>query len=159
MRRLSTILFASCLAIAPLAARAADESAAAIARDVDERFGKACGAGDIAAVVALYADDATAIYPGEGAVAHGRAEIEKLARVPCDPSSGDVLRLDEVRARWLDRDHISVIGSWTLTVKAPGGAPATSTVRTSELLVKTPTGWRYLVDHASVGVPPPPAAP
>jgi len=158
MRRVFSFLFTACLVLAPFAARAAGGGgAAAIARDIDERFGKACGAGDIAAVVALYAEDATAIYPGQGAVARGRAEIEKLVHGPCDPKSGVVLHLDEARARWLGRDHISVVGRWTLTAPTPGGAKATSEVRTTEILVRTAKGWRFLVDHASVGVPPPAA--
>jgi hypothetical protein len=48
-----------------------------------EAFGKACAAGDIPGVLALYEDDATVIWPNEGEIAHGKAEIEKLARALC----------------------------------------------------------------------------
>ncbi len=127
--------------------------AGVIARDLDERFAAACNAGDVAAVTALYADDATAIFPMEGGVAHGKAEIGKLVALACHPPS--VRQLEQVAARFLTASHISVIGQWKQTHPGPDGQPVVMAVRTSEILVRTAAGWRFLVDHASVGAPPP----
>ena len=38
------------------------------------------------------------------------------------------------------------------------GKRMTSHVRTTEVIVKSGAGWRYVVDHASIGLPPPKAA-
>ena len=55
------------------------------AKLVSEAFEKACSTGDIPGVMALYEEDATAIWPGQGEVAKGKAEIKKLATSFCKP--------------------------------------------------------------------------
>jgi ketosteroid isomerase-like protein len=57
----------------------------------------------------------------------------------------------------LDASHILNVGRWEATVPDPDGRPTTAVVRTTELLVKENGVWRYLVDHASIGAPPPSA--
>ncbi len=128
--------------------------ATAEAKEHDEAFAKACGAGDVKAVVALYTDDAFVIWPGAGEEAQGKAAIEKLATGLCDPkvSAKPVLK-DDVGVQ-LDPTHIAIIGRWELTQNGTDGKPATSIIRTSEIIVKTAGGWRYVVDHASIGLPP-----
>jgi ketosteroid isomerase-like protein len=58
--------------------------------------------------------------------------------------------------RALGKDYIINIGSWYSTIARPDGKSMTARVRTTELLHKSHGKWRYVIDHASIGVPPPP---
>jgi uncharacterized protein (TIGR02246 family) len=128
--------------------------ATADARKHDEAFAKACGAGDLKAVAALYTDDAFVIWPGVGEEAKGKVAIEKLAADLCDPKLATKPVLKSVVGLQLDPSHIAIIGHWELAQNGPDGKPTTSEIRTSEIIAKTADGWRYVVDHASIGVPP-----
>ena len=128
--------------------------ATAVAKAHDEAFAKACGAGDMKAVLALYTDDAFVIWPGVGEEARGKAAIEKLATNLCDPKLDTKPVLKSVVGVQLDPSHIAIVGKWELTQNGPDGKPTTSEIRTSEVIVKTAGGWRYSIDHASIGMPP-----
>jgi uncharacterized protein (TIGR02246 family) len=132
--------------------------ATADARAHDEAFAKACEAGDVKGVVALYTDDAVVVWPGAGEEAKGKAQIEKLAADLCDPKTKPkaVIKSDEARA--LGDSHIAITGHWEMSQTGPDGKRTTSQIRATEVIVKTPAGWRYVSDHASIGVPPPEAA-
>ena len=67
---------------------------AADARGVEEAFARACSAGDLKGVMALYADDAIAVWPGQGAEAKGKADIEKMAATLCKEGSGAQFTLE-----------------------------------------------------------------
>ena len=126
----------------------------AIARQISTAFEAACAAGDVKAIVALYADDGTAVWPAQGAVATSRAGIEKLATGLCTGAGKAKLAFKDVQARWLARHIVATLGQWELTTTGTAGNPVTLQVRTTEVLVRTPEGWRYALDHASVGLPP-----
>ncbi len=128
--------------------------ATAEARKHDEAFAKACSSGDVKGVVALYTDDAFVIWPEVGEEAKGKAGIEKLATSLCQPKLGTKAVLEDDVGLQLDPTHIAIIGHWELTQNGPDGKPVTSRIRTSEIIVKSGGGWRYVVDHASIGVPP-----
>jgi uncharacterized protein (TIGR02246 family) len=125
------------------------------ARAHDEAFAKACEAGDVKAVVALYTEDAVVVWPGAGEEAKGKAQIEKLAADLCNPKTKPkaVIKSDEAMA--LGDSHIAITGHWELSQTGPDGKRTTSHIRATEVIVKTPAGWRYVSDHASIGVPPP----
>ena len=142
------------IALVMVLAASAFADATAEAKKHDEAFAKACGAGDVKAVVALYTDDAFVIWPGVGEEAKGKAGIEKLATNLCDPKLATKPVLKSDVGVQLDPSHIAIIGQWEVTQNGPDGKPTTSQIRTSEIIVKTAGGWRYLVDHASIGVPP-----
>jgi len=129
--------------------------ATADARAHDEAFAKACEAGDVKDVLALYADDAVVVWPGAGEEGKGKAAIEKLVTDLCNPKSNlkAVIKSDEGMP--LGDSHIAIIGHWELTQTGPDGKRTTSQIRTTEIIAKTGAGWRYVVDHASIGVPPP----
>jgi uncharacterized protein (TIGR02246 family) len=127
----------------------------AVAERISKDFEKACAAGNIPAVMALYADDATVIWPLAGATAVGKAGIQKLATGLCSSPNKPSLTLKSAKARALDKNYIVDVGSWEQTVTQPDGAKAVQEVRTTEVLIHTKGGWRYLVDHASIGVPVP----
>jgi len=141
--------------VAALAAGApAFADATAIAKAHDEAFGQACVAGDVKAVLALYADDAYVIWPGAGEEAKGKAAIEKLATRLCDAKLGTQAFLTSTVGLQLDPSHIAILGHWQFTQVGTDGKPVTSEIRTSEIIAKTAHGWRYVVDHASIGMPP-----
>ena len=129
--------------------------ATADARAHDEAFAKACEAGDVKGAVALYADDAVVVWPGAGEEAKGKAQIEKLAANLCDPKTKPkaVIKSDEGVA--LGDSHIAITGHWELSQTGPNGKRTTTPIRVTEIIVKTPAGWRYVSDHASIGVAPP----
>src|SRR5213594_3232163 len=126
------------------------------ARGVEEAFARACGAGDVKGVMALYADDAIAVWPGQGAEAKGKADIEKMAAALCRERGGAQFALKSLP---LGDAHIVTVAHWEGTMPGPGGRRITTEVRSTEVLVKKDGAWRYLVDHASVGTPRPRAGP
>jgi uncharacterized protein (TIGR02246 family) len=131
--------------------------AAADGRAVSDAFAKAVAAGDVQAVLALYRDDASVIWPGQGEEAKGRAAIEPLARSLIAGAKHGPIVLKSQESTPLGDGYIVNVGRWEQTVTGPGGKKTVVTIRTSEVLAKTDGKWLYLVDHASVGAPPPPA--
>lgn len=131
--------------------------ATADARAAGEAFGKALAACDQSAIESLYEDNAVAIYPGLGEEAKGKAAIGKMAIGVCKTQIGKQVSSE---ARKVGADYIVNIGRWETGAPGPDGKPATVVIRTTELLHKGADGkWRYVVDHASIGTPPPPPAP
>ena len=141
-----------------MTAAPARPDAAADGRAVSDAFAKAVAAGDLAGVLALYRDDASVIWPGQGEEAKGKAAIETLAKGLLAGMKGGSLVLKSQESTPLGDGYIVNVGRWENTVATPDGKRVTLVVRTSEVLAKTDGKWLYLVDHASVGLPPPPAA-
>ena len=141
------------VAAGPFAAHAGDVPSA-IAHELSQKFVTACEAGKVSEALALYVDDAVVVYPSENARAAGKAEIAKVLGDLCEAGLG--------RSRWLGgsgawfgtgENAIVATGAWETSGEGPDGKPVSVIVRTTELLVKTPDGWKYRLDHASVGVP------
>jgi uncharacterized protein (TIGR02246 family) len=132
--------------------------ATADAKAQSEAFTKACEAGDVKGVMALYTDDATIVWPGAGEEAKGKAKIEKRATDFCNPKSNPKLVLKSIEGIPLGDSHIVTVGHWEISMTDANGKRTTSQVRTTEVIVKSGAGWRYIVDHASIGVHPPKAA-
>lgn len=122
-------------------------------------FQNAVKAGDVAAVMALYADDAYVIWPGQGEEAHGKAAIEKLAKDLIKSSEGSTLMLKSQSVVDLGGGVIAVIGQWESVGPDAKGVNQTTVLRTSEVIKKVGNKTLYLVDHASIGVPAPAATP
>jgi uncharacterized protein (TIGR02246 family) len=150
---------AGALVLLVACASPAHADATAEARAVDEAFARAAEARDVAGALALYADDARVVWPGQGDEARGRAAIEALIRRSFAAPAGLKLVLESVDAVPIGESHIVAVGRWRQTVTTAAGKSVSTRVRTTEVLVKQDGKWRYLVDHASVGVPPPPRRP
>ena len=152
MRRAALALGLCCAA--SLAAAADDPTA--IAKSVGQKFAAACSAGNVDAVLALYRDDARVVYPGAGETATNRAELRALVRNTCVAGAPPLVLLG-YRAVWADPAHsvVAALGDWSVSGPGPDGKTVTTAVRATEVLVKTAKGWLYVVDHASIGVPPP----
>ena len=71
--------------------------------------------------MALYADDARAVWPGEGAEAQGKPEIEKLIVETLKGFPVAKMSLESQDALPLGRGYIAVIGRWRMVVPAQAG--------------------------------------
>jgi len=130
-----------------------------VGKSHSEAFEKACGAGDIAGVMALYEDDAQVIWPGQGDVAKGKVAIEKLVSAYCKPGAGS-LKLETQTSRQLSPAYVVNVGFWKNVVPGADGKTTEMEVRTTEVIHRGKDGrWRYIVDHASIGAPPAQTAP
>jgi uncharacterized protein (TIGR02246 family) len=122
-------------------------------------FERAVNARDQKAILALYAADAHVIWPGQGEEATGRAAIEKLVAsfvkgLPKDAK----LTLESQTAIPLGGGHIATVGHWRQSFTDADGKPQTAEIRTTELIEKEKGKTLYLVDHASIGLPPAPGS-
>ena len=152
MRWIAAPVLVLAIAAPALADPAADVKA------VSDAFEKAMAAGDAAAVVALYRDDASVVWPGRGEEAKGKAAIEKMVKAALASAPKDLKIVQKSNeAIPLDADHIANVGRWEQSYTTPAGKHVTEEIRTTEVLAKTGGQWRYLVDHASVGQAPPPS--
>jgi ketosteroid isomerase-like protein len=126
------------------------------ARAHSEAFQKAFNSGDADAVVRLYDEHARLIWPGEGDEATGKAEIRKVvvATFKALPGATQVMKSQSVIP--LGCGYSAVIGHWEISFKDAGGKMQMAPVRTSEIIKKQGTKTLYIVDHASVALPPPP---
>ncbi len=131
--------------------------ATADAKAQSQAFAKACEAGDIPGVMALYTDDARVVWPGAGEEAKGKAKIEKLATNLCNPKNNPKLVNKSIEGIAIGDSHIATVGRWDVSFTDANGKQTTSHVRTTEVIVKSGAGWRYVIDHASIGLPAPKA--
>jgi uncharacterized protein (TIGR02246 family) len=145
------------VALACLIASPALADPAADALSHSRAFERAVDAGDVPGVMALYAEDARAIWPGQGAEARGKPQIEKLVVETLKAFPGAKMTLESQDALPLGRGYIAVVGRWRMIVPAEDGKSETMQIRTTEIIKKQGTRTLYVVDHASVGLPPAPA--
>jgi len=147
------------LAALPTAARAGDVPSA-IAHEISQKFVTACEGGKVSDALALYADDAVVVYPSEGARADGKVELAKVLADLCEEGLGKSKWLGG-RGAWLGSGENTIVatGTWETAGVDADGKPVSVIVRTTEVLVKTADGWKYKLDHASVGVPLPAPTP
>ena len=141
------------LALAVPAAAAPQGSAA-----VDAAWTAAMKANDLDAVVACYADDATAWFP-HGPRLEGKAAIRAAFAEWLGANTITEAAITPVRTETSGKLSVA----WgqfmlTMTPKA-GGGPITLRGHYSEVAVKQGNRWVYLLDHATEDAPPPAAAP
>jgi uncharacterized protein (TIGR02246 family) len=123
-------------------------------KTLDEAWVKAAKAGDADALVKLYAPDAVTYMPDEMR-AKGTAEIRE--------SFKKFLGANTVRDMTLTYDYTTSSGklavssghfSMTVEPKA-GGAAQTMEGRFTSVATRKGGKWMYVVDHASMPIPPP----
>jgi len=142
-----------CLAAAPALGAPADDAAAH-----SKAFERAVNARDARAILALYAPDAHVVWPGQGDEATGKAAIEKLvAGFLKDLPKDARIRLVSQTAIPLGGGYVATVGHWAESFTDADGKTQAAEVRTTEIIRKDGRGRTfYVVDHASVGLPPPP---
>jgi uncharacterized protein (TIGR02246 family) len=125
------------------------------AQALDNAFVKAVKAGDIEAVVGLYASDATLYPPGEMA-AKGRDAIRAVWGGFLSANTVTEAKLYETGYK--TSGNISIgWGRFSMTVQPKaGGATFTLEGRFTDVAGKKDDKWHYVVDHASAPLPPPP---
>lgn len=120
-------------------------------------FAKAVNAADVEGIVALYKDDATS-YPPDSMIAKGKDAIRKTWT---DLFAQYTAKLELKDGYYEDHGNVSVAwGSFTMTLTPKaGGEPIKIDGRYTDACVKEKDKCLYIVDHASVPLPPPPAKP
>ena len=119
---------------------------------LEDAFARACQAGDVEGVLALYADDANVIWPGQGEEAKDKAGLTKLVTRFCRETKDLKLTVKSLDARSLGNDHLGVIGKWEISSTGADGKPIVVEMRASEVLRRSGGRLVYVIDHGSVGV-------
>ena len=148
------IVFSAVLLLATAAfAVAADAGPAGL----DQAWKKAMLAQDVNAIASLYAPDAVMFSPdqmmlkGREAIRNDYAELLKTGRV---------VAADLSDTHYETHGDVGLAYGHFMIKVAPkaGGEPMTMEGRFSSVAKKVGGKWQYAVDHASVPMPPPPAA-
>jgi uncharacterized protein (TIGR02246 family) len=151
MKRFAVLSVLSLIAIPAFAGPADDATAHSKA------FERAVNARDANAILALYAADAHVVWPGQGEEASGRAEIEKLvSNFLKDLPKDAKITLKSQTAIALGGGHIATVGHWDQSFTDADGKHQTVDIRTTEVIKKEKDKTLYVVDHASIGLPPEP---
>ena len=123
-------------------------------KTVDDAWLKATNANDLEGIVACYADNAV-MYPPDGMEAKGKEAIRENYRA--------LLEAFTIReARFLSATHETrgdISTGWgrfrLVLVPKAGGEPMTMEGRFTAVAQRKGNRWSYIVDHASVPLPPP----
>ncbi|MFZ5615756.1 MAG: YybH family protein [Pseudomonadota bacterium] len=122
-----------------------------------DAFVAAVVAEDADALANLYTEDADS-YDPSGSVQKGRAEIAATWRQFFDGYDGFTASLDRKGHHAPDKKSHAAWGLWTMAATpVSGGEPVAWHGRYLDVSVKTKDGWKYIVDHASMLAPAPPA--
>ncbi len=118
-------------------------------------FVAAIVAEDAEALARLYTEDADS-YDPSGAVQKGRSEIAATWQSFFDGFDGFSASLTQKGELAMSKDGHAAWGLWTIAATAPGATEETVwNGRFLDVSVKTPEGWRYIADHASMLAPAP----
>jgi uncharacterized protein (TIGR02246 family) len=124
------------------------------AQIVDQAWVKAMKANDLEATLALYAPEAVAYFPdadfkGKEAIRKSWTDFLATFTVKDATSEATYDTTGDTSLGW---------GFWSLTVVPKGGGePIPMKGRATVVVKKIGGKWLYVVDHASVPLPPPPA--
>ena len=123
---------------------------------VDQAWLKAAKANDLDGLVACYAPDAV-MYPPDMLVAKGKDAIREDYK--------NLLAAMTIRDATITDAHYETHGDTTIAwgqftlvlVPKAGGDPVQMHGRATEVIRKVGNKWLYVIDHASVPMPPPPS--
>lgn len=145
------VLFLSLVGAIPASADTANT-----ARAHSEAFARAMNASDIDAALALYAEDARVIWPGERDEARGKAAIRTLIESTLRSfPKGSRLALRSQDAIALAEGYIVTVSHWEQSYTREDGTKTTSLFRATEVIRSNGRESLYVVDHASSGLPAP----
>jgi uncharacterized protein (TIGR02246 family) len=121
-------------------------------KQLDEAFGKAALAGNAKAIAQLYTKDAVAYYPegefkGKEAIEKNWAQFFDMFQVKEFKMEGDYRVFGDTSSGW---------GTWKMVMTSKkDGKEQEVKGRFTEVAKRVGGNWRFLVDHASVALPPP----
>jgi uncharacterized protein (TIGR02246 family) len=123
------------------------------AKLVDDAFTKAFISNDLDAIVALYAPNAV-MYPPDASQARGKDEIR--AGYAALLQANTIKEFQALDSTYESYGDISIgWGRWTITmVPKSGGDPIHMEGRFTDVAKRIDGKWFYIVDHASVPLPP-----
>jgi ketosteroid isomerase-like protein len=128
------------------------------ANELDKAFVDAFNKGDAAALAHLYWDSPDVVsFPPDVMQARGIAGIKEASGKSFDAMKGAKLELTESH-QIPAGDVVIGWGLWKISMTGPDGKPMGMTGRYSDVKAERDGKWVYLIDHASVPLPPPPAA-
>jgi uncharacterized protein (TIGR02246 family) len=123
---------------------------------LDDAWLKAAKAGDADALTKLYAPDAVTYMPDEMR-AKGTAEIRESFQKFLGANTVKEMTLTQEFEK-TSGDLAASSGTFSMTVEPKaGGTAQTMEGRYTSVAVRKNGKWMYVVDHASVPMPPPPA--
>ena len=127
----------------------------AAAKDLDHRFVNAFNARDVEALAATYWQSPDVVsFPPDGMGAKGWDDVRRALQSSLPPA-GSTLELTSADYR-AEGDLVLTSGTWHLKVPQADGSTAQIDGRFSDVKAERGGKWVYLVDHASVPMPPPP---
>lgn len=138
-----------------LSAVAANASPLSEANAVNKAFTERFAACDVPGLLALYEDNAVLVWPAQGDMAVGKAAIAKVLKANCSGPSKQSVTPISSHARAVGKNYILHYGELESTVTGKNGKPIKMRIRDTELMHRSDGKWRFVVDHASVGIPPP----
>jgi hypothetical protein len=97
------------------------------------------------------------VWPGDGEEGKGKSDITKRVDAMVASSPGATLRLVSQDAVPLGSDYIATVSHWEMTVQGADGKMMPIPIRATEVLRVRGGNALYVIDHASVGMPPEPA--
>ena len=147
-------LAAACAA-APAAPEPDTDAMLAAAEDLDTRFAAAFNAADAETLAGMYWNNPdTASFPPDVMIMRGHSEIQ-AAYAGMIESMGTTLELTE-KHHSVEGNLVLSWGLWTITMPGPDGEPMEMNGRFSDVKAERDGQWVYIMDHASVPLPPPP---
>jgi uncharacterized protein (TIGR02246 family) len=125
---------------------------AALARAHSEAFARAMNAQDIDSALALYAEDARVIWPGQGDEANGKTAIRALIESTLKSFPRDSrLTLKSQEAIALGDGYIGTVSHWEQAYTRADGTKAVARARATEIIRLSGRESLYVIDHASFG--------
>jgi len=126
----------------------------AAAQDLDARFIAAFNAGDADAFAATYwqSPDVVSFLP-DAMEARGWEAVSAAAHAMVTGLAGAQLELIEMH-EMVAGEYVLGWGLWRMTMPGPEGEPVVMEGRYSDVKAERDGKWVYILDHASVPMPP-----
>ena len=154
LRNLFSVLLLALFAISCTSGTSeTEEQMLTAAKELDTKFVEAYTKGDAAGVMATYWNSPELVsYPPDGMGAMGYDKAKEDINKSIEMMKGAKLDLSKINNKVMG-EYVLGYGEWTLTL--PDSAGTQITGRYTDIKAKKDGKWVYIMDHASVPMPPP----